>query len=152
MKKYKFGFDWRGLVLFLIIMLPNFIWFAVPAPNDILRAESVTETVDLIGAVCQVIMVGALCFLVNKDQPKLKFTPLIIGMTVCVIGYFAGWIFYYCGVTNAVVILALTVPPMRGVSAVRAGQKELYRAYPDRRIYGLPFDLRDRQLYCPIGG
>lgn len=111
LKKYKLGFEVRGLILFLLIMLPTFIWFAVPAPNDILRAESVTETVDLIGSVCQVIMIAALCVLINKDQPKFKLTPLIIGMIVCAAGYFAGWIFYYCGVSNAAVVLALTVPP-----------------------------------------
>lgn len=111
MKKYKLGFEVRGLILFLIIMLPNFIWFPVPAPNDILRAESVTETVDLIGSICQVIMVGALCFLVNKEQSKFKLTPLIIGMIVCVIGYLSSWIFYYCGTANTAVVLALTVFP-----------------------------------------
>lgn len=111
MKKYKLGFEVRGLIQFLIIMLPNFIWFAVPAPNDILRAESVTETIDLIGSICQVIMVAALCVLVNKDQSKFKLTPLIIGVIVCVIGYLAGWIFYYCGTANAAVVLTLTAPP-----------------------------------------
>ncbi len=110
-KKYKLGFEVRGLVLFLIIMLPNFIWFAVPAPNDILRAESVTETVDLIGSVCQVIMVGALCVLINKECPKFKFTPLIISVIVCAVGYFKGWIFYYCGIANSAVVLALTALP-----------------------------------------
>lgn len=111
MKKYKLGFEVRGLILFLIIMLPNLIWFAVPAPNDILRAESVTETVDLIGSICQVIMIAALCVLINKDQPKFKLTPLIIGIIVCAAGYFAGWIFYYCGTANAAVVLALTAFP-----------------------------------------
>ena len=28
--KYKLGFDIWGLLLFLGIMVPNFIWFAVP--------------------------------------------------------------------------------------------------------------------------
>ena len=111
MKNYKLGFEVRGLILFLIIMLPNFIWFAVPAPNDILRAESVTETVDLIGSVCQVIMIAALCVLVNKDQPNFKLTPLVIGVIICITGYFAGWIFYYCGTANAAVVLALTALP-----------------------------------------
>lgn len=41
-KKYKIGFDIWGLIIFIIIMIPNFIWFAVPAPNDILRGESIT--------------------------------------------------------------------------------------------------------------
>ena len=47
-KKYKIGFDIWGLIIFIIIMIPNFIWFAVPAPNDILRGESITKTVDVI--------------------------------------------------------------------------------------------------------
>ena len=31
-KKYKIGFDIWGLIIFIVIMIPNFIWFAVPAP------------------------------------------------------------------------------------------------------------------------
>ena len=44
MKKYNLCFDIWGLVLFLAIMIPNFIWFAIPAPKDILRTNSITET------------------------------------------------------------------------------------------------------------
>lgn len=29
-------------------MIPNFIWFAVPAPNDILRVNSITVIFDTI--------------------------------------------------------------------------------------------------------
>ena len=61
-KKYKLGFDIWGLLLFLIVMIPNFVWFAVPAPNDVLRIESVTETVDTIGSICQVLMIIAITF------------------------------------------------------------------------------------------
>ena len=39
LKNYKLSFEIWGLLLFLIVMIPNFIWFAIPAPNDILRAE-----------------------------------------------------------------------------------------------------------------
>ena len=42
LKKYKFEFDIWGFVLFLVIMIPNFIWFKIPASNDILRTESVS--------------------------------------------------------------------------------------------------------------
>lgn len=48
LKKYKMSFEIWGLLLFLIIMLQNFIWFAIPAPNDILRANSITETIDTV--------------------------------------------------------------------------------------------------------
>ena len=64
LKKYKMGFNIWGLILFLIIMIPNFYWFKVPAPNDVLRTESVTEKLDIIASVCQVLMLTALC--INK--------------------------------------------------------------------------------------
>lgn len=50
-RKYRVGFDFRGLILFLIIMIPNFIWFIVPAPNDILRNDSLTPHIDMIASV-----------------------------------------------------------------------------------------------------
>ena len=52
MKKYRFSFEIWGLLLFLIVMLPTFIWLAIPAPNDILRENSITEMVDAIASVC----------------------------------------------------------------------------------------------------
>lgn len=67
MKKYKFGFDVWGLLLFLIIMIPNFIWFAIPAPNDVLRAESTTKIVDTIGTIFQSIMIAALCVIIKAS-------------------------------------------------------------------------------------
>ena len=68
LKNYKFGFDPWGLGLFLVIMLPNCIWFAVPAPNDILRAESVTPLLDTVGQVLQVVLAAALCGVVNTAR------------------------------------------------------------------------------------
>jgi len=110
-KKYRLGFDIWGLVLFLIIMTPNFIWFAVPAPNDILRINSITEIPDRIASVCQVLMVIALCILINKERNKLSITYPVIMMITCCILYFASWIIYYQGIVNTFVILGLTIPP-----------------------------------------
>ena len=111
LKKYRFGFDVSGLAIFLIVMIPNFIWFAFPAPNDILRNESATAIVDTISTICQVLFVGFLCFIVNKERDKLRFSPLIILAAICIFLYFAGWILYYTGMTNPLVIIMLTLPP-----------------------------------------
>ena len=51
LKRYKLCFEIWGLLLFFIIMIPNFIWFAIPAPNDILRAKSITEIVDTVASI-----------------------------------------------------------------------------------------------------
>lgn len=110
-KKYKIGLDIWGLMIFLIIMIPNFIWFTVPAPNDILRTESITKVVDTIASICQVLMVIALCIFIRPERRKRSITYLIITTIVCCLLYFICWIFYYNGVTNAIIILGLTVLP-----------------------------------------
>lgn len=111
LKKYRFGFDVSGFVIFLIVMIPNFIWFSVPAPNDILRNESVTAIVDTIGSICQAFFIGSLCVIQNKERNKLRFSPLIIFSIICIIIYFVGWVLYYNGITNTLVLLFLTLPP-----------------------------------------
>lgn len=90
MKNYKICFDIWGLVLFLVIMLPNFIWFAIPAPNDILRTDSVTPTVDAIWSFCQIFFIIALCILQRKITPKIQVNSLIIMVTASVLLYFTG--------------------------------------------------------------
>ena len=109
LKEYKFGFNIYGLLLFLIIMIPNFIWFAAPAPNDVLRTESVTEVIDTIASVCQILMVIALCIFANIKNHKFHITPLIIFVIICCLIYFASWVSYYVGVVNTGVILGLTI-------------------------------------------
>lgn len=111
LKKYRFGYDVWGLLLFAIVMLPNIIWFAFPAANDILRSESVTGIVDAIGSVCQVLLAGALCFVINTGRSKLRFSVLIMLTVISIVLYFAGWILYYTGITGAFVIILLTLPP-----------------------------------------
>ena len=111
LKKYKMGFDIWGLIVFLIVMIPNFIWFAVPAPNDILRKESVTVVIDTIGSIFQMLMIFSLCVFISLERKKLSFTKTIIAVFWCCVIYFASWMFYYLGITNAVVILGLTIPP-----------------------------------------
>lgn len=70
LKKYEFGFDVGCLLLFLIIMIPNFIWFAAPAPNDVLRMDSITETLDSVASICQVLMITILCVFRNRECKK----------------------------------------------------------------------------------
>lgn len=111
LKKYKLSFDIWGLLLFLIIMIPNFIWFLYPAPNDVLRADSVTGGIDNIASVCQVLMVVVLCIFVNKERCKLRMSSLIIITLICCLLYFACWISYYVGIVNAIIILGLIIFP-----------------------------------------
>lgn len=134
MKKYKFSFDVWGLAVFLIIMIPNCIWFAVPVPNDVLRAESKTAAVDAIASVCQVLLVAFLCFIVNKNRGRLRFSPKIIAVTCCTAVYFTGWGLYYAGITVPFVILFLTLPPCLAFLFFALDRKTILRCFLQWRL------------------
>lgn len=111
LKKYKLGFDFWCSILFALMMIPTILWSFIQAPNDVLRAESVTPVTDIIASISQTVMVASLCLLINKKSGKLKLSPMIIATAICLVMYYAGWILYYCGVVNSLIILDLTIPP-----------------------------------------
>ena len=123
--RYRFGFDIWGLLLFLLVMAPNFIWFAFPAPDDILRTESVTPVVDILGSVFQVLTVACLCFVIHKERSKFRFSPLVVATIACLATYYIGWLLYYAGITAPWVILLLTLPPCLAFILFAIGRKNL---------------------------
>lgn len=110
-RNYKMGFDMWYLILFLAIMPPNFIWFAVPAVNDVLRNKSTTPRIDTIASVFQVIMVVALCIIINKYRRKPMKKAMFRGIIILIMLYYIGWCLYYTGAINPVVILDLCIAP-----------------------------------------
>ncbi len=130
LKNYRFGFDIWGLLLFVAIMIPNFIWFAIPAPNDILRGDSITGTLDTAASICQVLMIAILCVVANRERKKMGVTPFIVGMFICLALYFISWIIYYLGITNTVVVLGLTVPPCLAFLFFAVDRKNLMTVIP----------------------
>ena len=110
-KNYRLGFDPWGLGLFLLVMLPNFIWLALPAPNDILRTESATPLIDAIAQVIQIIMAAALCAVINVTRNKHMKRGYRAGPAVCIVLYHAGWAAYYTGIVHTAVILDLCLAP-----------------------------------------
>lgn len=62
------------------------------APNDILRNDSMTPTLDMIAQIFQVLMVVTLCTIINtqREQPMSRENKLGIALFVAL--YFGGWI------------------------------------------------------------
>lgn len=130
MKKYRIAFDVWGLLLFLLTMVPNFIWATVPAPDDVLRGASATEALAAAASVCQVLFAAALCAVVNRERRPLGLTPLICGTVCCEVLYAAGWCFYYLGHTGPAVILALALPPCLAFLFFALDRKNFVAAVP----------------------
>ena len=130
LKRYKLSFEIWGLLLFLVVMTPNFLWFSIPAPNDILRAKSITDTVDTVGSVCQILMIASLCIFRNRKSKKLCISPFIILVAVCYFLYVASWVVYYNGVVNEIVILGLTIPPCLTFLSFAIDRKNIIAVIP----------------------
>ncbi len=86
----------------------NIIWFFAEAPNDILRNESITLTIDFIAGVFQIIMVICLCFSNKKYKLNIKGN---LSVLINIVLYFLCWILYYCGITFSPIILGLCIFP-----------------------------------------
>lgn len=107
----SFGFDLWGLLLFAAIMIPNFIWFGVPAPNDVMREESLTPALDIAATVFQVISVCLLVLFVHKGRKVTWDSPFTVAAGLFLLCYIIAWIFYYCSFVNVAVILSLALMP-----------------------------------------
>ncbi len=112
MKNYKKGFDFRALILFAAVMIPNLLWFAFSAPNDVLRAESVTPAIDTAATILQVVTVAALCFIVsaNSRGERLWNAWAVLSAAVCGL-YYVFWMVYYLGIVTLPVLLGLCLFP-----------------------------------------
>ena len=86
--RYRLGFDPWGLGLFLAVMAPNFVWFALPPPNDIFRAASVTPLLDGAEQALRVVMAAAMCGVVNTARDGFGRPGPAAGAGLCVLLYF----------------------------------------------------------------
>lgn len=111
LRKYRMGFDLKALVLFMIIMLPTWVWASSPAPNDVLRAPSATPVLDGIGTACQVVFLFVLCAFLHQNRRGTTIGPLLILCIISALLYYLGWGLYYAGLTSWPVILLMTLPP-----------------------------------------
>lgn len=126
----SFGFDLWGLLLFAAIMIPNFIWFLVPAPNDILREDSLTPALDIAATVFQVISVCVLVLFVQKGR-KIKWdSPFTVTAGLFLLCYIIAWVFYYLSFVNIAVILSLALLPCMSLLAYEAERRNYFAILP----------------------
>ncbi|MDD4847879.1 MAG: hypothetical protein PHR53_03825 [Bacteroidales bacterium] len=92
-------------------MIPNFIWFAIPTENDVLRAASLTPVIDMVATIFQVIMIASLCLIKNIEYQKSENKKRLFEIIISVVIYYFGWCMYYSQIVNTAVILILCIAP-----------------------------------------
>lgn len=68
--------------------------------------------------------------LIRKDVDKIRLSKLIILSLAMVITYFVGWILYYSGIVNPIVIALLTIPPCMAFIIYTIDRKNIVATIP----------------------
>lgn len=111
MMGYSFGFSWKGLSVFLLIMIPNIFYFLLPNLNVSGNAITHYLILDIIEHANQAISIILLIFLING-----KSSPIVSPYTLCIaillLTYYVLWVFYFVGSKNLIILLGMAVLPV----------------------------------------
>lgn len=96
MLQYRIRFSWIGLIIFMLPMLINFVYFIFPPVNEPEEAETVNKTWEMIEQVTRVLYAVAICILVSKKEIDFKSPWLYLGLVFLIL-YYIVWIRYFIG-------------------------------------------------------
>ena len=114
------GFFALGLVLFALQELPYIIMPLIPLEsNPLMEMQDKSAVLNAVEKALGVSCIIVMLFLVRGDAKWFSLSTLreIVCFSVAalaIIGYFAGWIFYYCGFQSLPLIICFLValPPI----------------------------------------
>lgn len=97
--KNRLGFSLKGLIILLLVLLPNLLFYAF-AVNGTAGTGAVfgnrVEIISYIERLSQILLMLVLIFRVNKSSPSLQ-SRYVFGMAVFLLLYYALWIRYFAG-------------------------------------------------------
>ena len=126
MKRYRFGFDPWGLMIFALILLPNILWALLAGEGDLLARPTATPGLDMAVSVCQALTVAGMLCLRRCDGPPGKLLPplLLTG------AYLLLWALYGLGAAHPAVLLGLAVCPCAAIVLRLVGRRNIPALIP----------------------
>jgi hypothetical protein len=105
------GFSSKGLVVFILTMLPNILFFVLKNPNSSAAVANNHLLLDIIEHGSQAIFVALLIFCVTKNE-----SPIICGYTIFIaillLSYYGLWIAYFTTGTNFIMLMSMAIFPV----------------------------------------
>lgn len=105
------GFSLKGLIVFLLPMLPNIFFFILPKRNDSVAVANNHLLLDIIEHGSQAIFFALLIFCVStKESPIL--CGYTIFMTIFLLSYYGFWLGYFTKGANFIMLMSMAVFPV----------------------------------------
>ena len=108
---YYFGFSWYGFIVFLLPMLPNILYFLIPASTESGKNENSHLVLDILEHGSQAIFIFLLIFVISRQTTEI-LCPYTIIMVISLFIYFVLWIFCFTGKANLIILLGMAVLPV----------------------------------------
>lgn len=109
--QYHFGFSLKGLIIFLLPMIPNLFFFLLPSSAAASSSVSNTKILDFLEHGSQGIFIFILVFFVSNKVSQLS-SRYIIAMGIMLALYYLLWIIYFTGHVTLLFQLGLAVLPV----------------------------------------
>ena len=109
--KYSFGFSWKGLLLIMLLMIPNALFALLP--NLIPRSQSVKDhlPLDIIEHGTRAIYIAL--FIVLRPQREVIIKKgYIISLIMLLLGYYSLWLGLLAGNHSFIVLLGMAIVPV----------------------------------------
>lgn len=105
------GFSWKGLIIFILPMLPNVLFFIYKHQNGNMLAANNHFLLDIVEHGSQVIFAALLIFMVSrKDSPVLCGYTIL--MLILLLAYYGLWIGYFTIGADFIMLMAMAVLPV----------------------------------------
>lgn len=108
---YYFAFSWKGLLVFLLPMIPNIFYFLYPKLSASGSTANRHLILDIIEHGSQAIFILLLVVLISKKNSPI-LSSYTIFIAILLLSYYAFWIIYFTGNKNLTILLGMAVLPV----------------------------------------
>lgn len=110
--KYEIALSVPGLVLLLLLNLPDVIWILHPAENDVLISKPAFLPLDILAIIFVICFNALICIIANRSVEPFSFkSPYIIMIVFLMIGYYVLWGLYYNLVRGPALVFGMDLLP-----------------------------------------
>lgn len=92
----KIGFSIPGIIIFILPMIINIVYFILPPVNAPVEAADVHSWIEMVEQATRILYAIAIVFLVSRKPIEVKSVWLILAVVFLVL-YYIVWIRYFMG-------------------------------------------------------
>lgn len=105
------GFSWKGLVIFLLPMFPNFLFLIINNPSNEMVITNNNLLINMIEHGSQGLFAVLLIFFISKKETPI-LSRYMIFISLFLLSYFLLWLLYFTVGVNFKILMLMAIIPV----------------------------------------